>query len=156
MQWWTGNSARGGFDANIAGSFVINIRDGVFQSRAKYCGVMREQQSLLSGKRSKTLPVTFRGNRQVCETSRLPHFLENRLTDGGKVVSLKQGPSFTVRQIFGTCFCQNLSRSQEHNAAGRITATEKFCELIGNLTRGLPACSMYLDKLRYSFPAFII
>jgi hypothetical protein len=36
----------------------------------------------------KTIPVTDRGGPQGCETSRLPHFLYNRLTDGGEVVSL--------------------------------------------------------------------
>jgi hypothetical protein len=32
---------------------------------------------------------------QGCETSRLPHFLENPLTDGGEVVSLTRQPLFT-------------------------------------------------------------
>jgi hypothetical protein len=34
----------------------------------------------------KTIPVTRRGGPQVCETSRLPDFLDNRLTDGGDVL----------------------------------------------------------------------
>jgi hypothetical protein len=33
--------------------------------------------------------------------SRLPHFLDNWLTDGGKVVSLKLRPPFTPRKLPG-------------------------------------------------------
>jgi hypothetical protein len=36
--------------------------------------------------KGKAIPVTDRGGPQVCDTSRLPHFLANRLTDGGEVV----------------------------------------------------------------------
>jgi hypothetical protein len=36
----------------------------------------------------KAIPVTGRGGPQDCDTSRLPHFLDNRLKDGGEVVSL--------------------------------------------------------------------
>jgi hypothetical protein len=36
-------------------------------------------------KESKTIPVTGYGVPQGCETSRLPHFLYNWLTDGGEV-----------------------------------------------------------------------
>jgi hypothetical protein len=36
----------------------------------------------------KALPLTGREGPLGCETSRLPHFLDNRLTDGGEVVSL--------------------------------------------------------------------
>jgi hypothetical protein len=36
----------------------------------------------------KAISVKDRGGSQGCETSRLPHFLDNRLTDGGEVVSL--------------------------------------------------------------------
>jgi hypothetical protein len=35
------------------------------------------------------------------ETSRLLHFLDNRLTDGGEVVSLTRRPPFTLRKIPG-------------------------------------------------------
>jgi hypothetical protein len=33
-----------------------------------------------------------------------PHFLDNRLTDGGEVVSLMRRPPFTPRKIPGTHF----------------------------------------------------
>jgi hypothetical protein len=36
---------------------------------------------------NKAIPVTGRGDPQVCETSRLPHFLDNRLRDCSEVVS---------------------------------------------------------------------
>jgi hypothetical protein len=39
-----------------------------------------------------------------CETSRLPHFLENLLTDGGEVVSLTLRLRFTSEKISNTYF----------------------------------------------------
>jgi hypothetical protein len=77
----------------------------------------------------------------VVKTSRLSHFLDNRLTDGGEV-SLTHRPVFTPKNIPGTHFCQRLSRPQGHSAAGKITLTEKLNDLIGNRTRDLPACSI--------------
>jgi hypothetical protein len=50
------------------------------------------------------IPVTCRGHPQGCETSRLPHFLDNRLTDGGEV-SLTHRPPFAPWKIPGTHFC---------------------------------------------------
>jgi hypothetical protein len=47
---------------------------------------------------SKAVPVTGRGGPQNCETSRPPHFLDNPLTDGGKVVSLTRRPHFTIQE----------------------------------------------------------
>jgi hypothetical protein len=47
-------------------------------------------------KESKAIPVTGRGGLQGCESSRLSHCLDNRLTDGGKVVS----PTVTILDIF--------------------------------------------------------
>jgi hypothetical protein len=37
-------------------------------------------------KQDKDIPVTGRGGPLGCERSRLPHYLDKRLTDGGKVV----------------------------------------------------------------------
>jgi hypothetical protein len=49
-----------------------------------------------SKKKNKDIPVRDRGGTYGCETSRLPHFLDNPLTDGGDV-SLTA--SFTTRKI---------------------------------------------------------
>jgi hypothetical protein len=54
--------------------------------------------------RGKVPPVTGRGGPNDCETSRLPHFLDNRLTDGSEVFSLKRQPAFAPRNIPGTHF----------------------------------------------------
>jgi hypothetical protein len=49
-------------------------------------------------------PGTVRGGPWGCETPRLPHFLDDRLIDGGKV-SLTRRPPLTPRKIPGTHFC---------------------------------------------------
>jgi hypothetical protein len=59
----------------------------------------------VDGVKGKAIPVTGREGPQRCETSRLPHFLDNRLTDGGKVVSLTRRPPFLPRKILGSHFC---------------------------------------------------
>jgi hypothetical protein len=52
--------------------------------------------------KSKSGPVTGRGGPQGCETSRLPRFLDSRLTEGSEVVNLTRQPPFTPRKIPGT------------------------------------------------------
>jgi hypothetical protein len=86
--------------------------------------------------------VTGRGGSYGCEKSRLPNFLDNRLADGGEVVSVTRRPPITPRKIPGTHFCLRLSRPQGHSAAGRIKSIEKSNDLIGNRTGDLPACSI--------------
>jgi hypothetical protein len=41
----------------------------------------------------------------TCETLRLPHFLDNRLTFGGEVVGLTRRPHCAPMKIPGTHFC---------------------------------------------------
>jgi hypothetical protein len=55
--------------------------------------------------RWKAIPVTVRGGPYVCETSRLPHFLDNRFIEGGELVSLMRLFPFTARKISSTHFC---------------------------------------------------
>jgi hypothetical protein len=86
---------------------------------ARLCGCL--------GKKGKAIPVTGRGGLLGCETSRLPQFLDNRLTDGGEVVSLKRRPLFTPIKIPGTHFLK----------AGRIRSIEKSNYVIGKRTRDL-------------------
>jgi hypothetical protein len=74
----------------------------------------------VKGKTRKAIPVTGRGALEGCEMSRLPHFIYNRLKDGGKVVSLMRRLLFTPRKIPGTHFCQRLIRPQDRSVAGRI------------------------------------
>jgi hypothetical protein len=86
--------------------------------------------------------VTGHRGPQGCEKLRLPHFLNNRLTDGGEVASLKRRPPpFTPTKIPGTHFCYGLSWLLGHSAAGRIGSIVNPNYLIGNRTRHLPACS---------------
>jgi hypothetical protein len=58
-------------------------------------------------RKGKDITVTGRGGPYGCDTSRLPHFLDSRLTDGGKVVSLTRRPAavYPLRKIPGTHFC---------------------------------------------------
>jgi hypothetical protein len=56
-------------------------------------------------KRGEAIPATGRGGTKDCDTSRLLHFLDNRLTDGCKIVSLTRRPPFTRKKIPGTHFC---------------------------------------------------
>jgi hypothetical protein len=72
--------------------------------RNDYC---RECQpaDICIGKKLMALFVTGRRGTYGCATSRLPHFLDNRLTEGGEVVSLTHLPPFTPRKIPNTHCC---------------------------------------------------
>jgi hypothetical protein len=57
------------------------------------------QIRLYEGKaKSKAILVTGRESPYGCETSGLPHFLDNRLTNGGEVVSLTPRSPFTPQE----------------------------------------------------------
>jgi hypothetical protein len=70
--------------------------------------------------------------------SRFPHFLDNRLTDGGEVSSLTRRPRFIPKEEFCYPLCERLSGPQIHSAARRIRSTEKSNNLIENRTSDLP------------------
>jgi hypothetical protein len=48
--------------------------------------------------------VAGRGGLYGCEMLRIPCCLDNRLTDGGKVVSPTHRPHFTPQNLFFLCF----------------------------------------------------
>jgi hypothetical protein len=54
--------------------------------------------------KSKAITVTGREDPEGYETSRVPHFLDNQLTDGGEDIRLTIRPPFTPRKIPGTHF----------------------------------------------------
>jgi hypothetical protein len=60
---------------------------------------------LVLKEKSNAILITGRGGPKGCETSRLPYFLDDRLTDGGEDISLPRRPIFTPRKIPGTHFC---------------------------------------------------
>jgi hypothetical protein len=49
-------------------------------------------------KKGKAITLAGRGGPEGYETSRLPHFLDNRLTDGGEVSSLTHRSSFIPQE----------------------------------------------------------
>jgi hypothetical protein len=50
------------------------------------------------------IPITGCGGPWSCETSRLPHSLDSRLTDGSETVSLKRRPPVTLHEDFWYSF----------------------------------------------------
>jgi hypothetical protein len=50
-------------------------------------------------KKVKVIYVTGRGSLYVCEKLRIPHCLDNRLTDGAKVVSPTHRPRSTSEDL---------------------------------------------------------
>jgi hypothetical protein len=69
----------------------------------------------------KAIPVTGRGGPYGCETSRSPYFLDNRLTDGGEVVSLMRRTSFTPQEDSRYSFLLEAEWPQGRSVAGNIT-----------------------------------
>jgi hypothetical protein len=66
---------------------------------------MKLYENLSSGKKTvKLSPITGCGGPYGCETSRLPHLPDNRLTGGSDVVSLTRRRAFTPRKSPGTHF----------------------------------------------------
>jgi hypothetical protein len=51
-------------------------------------------------KKSKISLVTGRGGLCSCETSRIPHYLDNRLADGVRLSALRAGRALFPRNIF--------------------------------------------------------
>jgi hypothetical protein len=90
-------------------------------------------------KKSKAILVIGRGAPRGCETSRLPHFLDSRLTDCGEVVSLTRRSPFTLQKNSWYPFLLENESTLGSLASGRIESIEKSNDLIGNQTRDLAA-----------------
>jgi hypothetical protein len=71
----------------------------------KYMSMSRHQQAERNSEleignkgKGKVIPVTSREGQWGCERPSLPHFLDSRLTDGGKFVSLTHRLPFTPQE----------------------------------------------------------
>jgi hypothetical protein len=69
-------------------------------------------------KRGQDIHVKDHGGPYGCETSRFPHLLDNRLTDGGEVSLTCRSP-FTPRKFPVLISVKRMSEPQGHSAAGR-------------------------------------
>jgi hypothetical protein len=87
--------------------------------------------------------------KRLCDTSRLPHFPHNQLTDWVEVVSLTRQPPFTPRNIPGTQFCYRLSRSEVRSEVGRIKSVHKSNDLIWNRSHNLSACRILAVRKKW-------
>jgi hypothetical protein len=81
-----------------------------------------------------------------CETSRLSHFLDNWLREGGEAVSLTHHPPFLPGRFLVLISARGWVDRQNHTAAGRIRSIEKSNNLIGNRTYDLPLCRKNIHK----------
>jgi hypothetical protein len=106
---WRGNNfcKRSGMRAGQSSDYVMGWTAGVlFCHMPRYILSPPHPPNLLSvdtnswvpGDRREAVPITDRAGPWGCETSRLPHFLDNRLTDGGEVASLTCQPPFTPQE----------------------------------------------------------
>jgi hypothetical protein len=92
-----------------------------------------------------TMPATGHGGPYGSETSMFPHFLNNRRTDDGEISIARRPAVLYLRKIPSRHFCDFLSRTQAHNAAGRSRSVEKSSDLMGNVTHDIPACGIVLE-----------
>jgi hypothetical protein len=88
----------GKVNRRLGGTYHSHILPG-------YTALYPRISSFLKKGGNKAIPLTVREGPYGCETSRFPHFLDIRLTDGGEVVSLTRRPPFTPKEILGTHFC---------------------------------------------------
>jgi hypothetical protein len=95
-------------------------------------------------------PFVCRGGLQGCEMLTFPHYLDNGLTDGGKVVSSTHLSKFTPQKLFFCFWCSFLLQAEwtpGRREASRIGKLKKCIHPIGFRTRDLPACSIMTQPL---------
>jgi hypothetical protein len=77
---------------------VIHDRQNPLEYRKEIPLINRSNSTRFLWIKSKAVPVRGREGPYGCETSRLPHFLDNRLTNSCEVVSLMRQPPFTPQE----------------------------------------------------------
>jgi hypothetical protein len=80
--------------------------------------------------------------RDICEPSRLPHFLDYWLTDGGEVVSLHAGRPLLLGRFLVLISVRGWVDPRAIVRLEGLSQLNRSNALIGNRTRYLPACSI--------------
>jgi hypothetical protein len=96
------------------------------------------------GKKGKAIPVTGCGSPQGCEWSRLPHFLDNQLTDGSVVVRLMLAALYPPGRFLLPISVRDRVDPRAIVQLERLGQLKKSNDLIGTRTRNLLACSKYI------------
>jgi hypothetical protein len=78
---------------------------------------------------------------------RLSEFLDNGPMKVVRLTALHTGHLYPPGKIPGTHFCESLSRSQDHSAAGGNKSMKIFNYAMGKRTRDLPGCSAVPDLI---------
>jgi hypothetical protein len=74
----------------------VNLVFGIGMKLGTYFALREEHTSI----ETKAIPVTGRGDLKGCDILRIAHCLDNRLTDGGKIVSPTHLPRFIPQKHY--------------------------------------------------------
>jgi hypothetical protein len=101
-------------------------------------------------KYEKDIPVTDRGGPSVYETSRLPHFLDSLLTDGGEVFGFTRPATIYPRLVL--CFRKSMHEIivRKHNGYSAVSdgLWRKKCETVRAYWREFVTLSVETECLR--------
>jgi hypothetical protein len=107
------------------------------------CNCLKKRASQYKMKRSEAIPVTGHGSLWNCEMSGIPHCLDNRLIDGGYVVSLTRLPRSTAQEQFIILFSvRGWVNPRDIVWPEGLVKFKIFMDLIKTRTRDLPACNI--------------
>jgi hypothetical protein len=118
---------------------------------------MEQRIYSIKKKKNKAIPLIGRGDLQGCKILRIQHCLDNRLTDGSKVVNPAHRPRSTPQKhYFLLLVLISISSYFSVLLEGLGQWKKKFNDLIGTRTFDLPACMIVhqpstLLYARYSY-----
>jgi hypothetical protein len=123
---------------------VTTMRTSNSTSQTRFRGSDSQSWHLTQVKsEGEAIPITNRADPLGSETSRLSHFLDNRLTHGGEVISLTLLPPFTPRKIL---------TQEEDKPLTQLSSEwyrEDYWDVTMQLGRYLPACLSLQPYLSY-------
>jgi hypothetical protein len=103
---------------------------------------------------SKAIPVTVRGGLERCEMLRIPHCLDSRFTDGGKVVRITDRLRCTQQKLHLSLALISVRLSKPQGLV-RTKGLRKFTKCnypVGSRTCDLLPCQTVIQPERYRMP----